>query len=60
MTRDEWRAQLAEIAANPDESGRVRLDALETLGRDKGWIHRPRRGVLVRIIDLLTPEEDTQ
>ena len=59
MNRSEWRAQLAEIAANPDESGRVRLDALMTLGRDAGWILRPTRGLLLRIIDKLIPEETT-
>ncbi len=60
MTRAEWRVQLAEIAANPDESGRVRLDVLMTLGRDHGWIMRPARGVLLRLLDLLTQRGRTE
>lgn len=58
MTRDEWRAQLAQIASDSDESGRVRLDALETIGRDRGWLHAPRRGVLLRIIDALADKTE--
>jgi len=60
MNHDEWRNALAQIATDPESSDRVRLDALLTLGRDRGWILKPRRSVLLRLLDKLIPEEERE
>jgi hypothetical protein len=38
MTYDDWLDQLEAIARDDTAAAGVRLDALQTYGREKGWL----------------------